>query len=506
MSSRRGLRLCLLVGVAAGASAQAPLVPLLWLETVTPGRGDDGEAKGKNRLPVLRAIAAGDARIEQAEKLVDNEPARCMRELVARVWSKSGLPATWPTPRLPILLEKDGNFARHGFELQVDKAIEAHADVPYIVLALDAGSLSDTFLHEGGHLLHDVVTAGKKPVPWWSPFPHTTFAVTDPLTALAEGFAIHLEAMLGHYTDDGPRRAFYHRLTPRFDDRGTRQAEYFAPIADLMTYSQSWARYTGVRDEWAVFGGNDYDYLRSQFEPSRNRAELKPANAMIASEGVVAAVLFWTAVGLAEADGAKPGGGLQQPAILAAEEVLLGALAAAADGDAAAFRPDLLDVVAHVGADKSPARRLAAVRAVEITRGVTADASVRPAWREFYGAAVALDQRASAAAFKAMEARRIALQDAAVADAASLRAAVGPVVPVRAPAVLLAIVAFGEPFALEFDLNAATALEWRALKVEAATMARILAARDSKPFASLADFEQRAGVTAKAVGLETVDR
>ena len=61
------------------------------------------------------------------------------------------------------------------------------------------------------------------------------------------------------------------------------------------------------------------DYLRSQYDPARDRTVLLPANAMIASEGTVASVLFWTSAGLAGNAGATPGGGLLQPGLLDAE-------------------------------------------------------------------------------------------------------------------------------------------------------------------------------------------
>lgn len=65
--------------------------------------------------------------------------------------------------------------------------------------------------------------AGKteeRPEAPWTATIHSTFAATYSLTALSEGFAIHLETLWGHYGSDPERRAFYHRLSPRFDERG----------------------------------------------------------------------------------------------------------------------------------------------------------------------------------------------------------------------------------------------------------------------------------------------
>ena len=134
-------------------------------------------------------------------------------------------------------------------------AVEDHPAVPFLVLELDSRSLSETLFHEGGHLLHSVATRGHRATASWSAVLHTTFAVTDPLTAVSEGYAIHFETLLGHFGRDEETRGFYHRLAPAFDLKEGRRAEYYAPIADLMTFSQSWARYQAVRDTWPAFAG-----------------------------------------------------------------------------------------------------------------------------------------------------------------------------------------------------------------------------------------------------------
>jgi hypothetical protein len=270
-----------------------------------------------------------------------------------------------------------------------------------------------------------------------------------------------------------------------------------------MTFSQSWARYQGVRDGWAAFAGAAYDgdYLRSQFDPSRDRATLKPANAMLASEGIAASVLFWTAAGLAEARGASPGGGLAQPSLVEAEEELLAAMAEST-GTPGQFRPDLIDVVTAVGERRTKERQIAAVRFVEITHGVTARPGLRSTWKLFYDAAIALDQEQLRELFDALERERIALHDAVAVDPSVLRSGLGPILPVRAAAVNLEVKALGDAFPLEFDLNAATALEWQAMRtVEPEATRRILAERDARPFASLEDFEQRTGIVPSRVGL-----
>ena len=204
--SVRSLVLTAVLLVASPAHPQKPasatpphLVPVIWLEPV-PGEKGGGP-------PLLRELAQDDPRLKDCERWVDNEPARFTRALVAWAWRSFGTPASWPQGTLAILLRKGGNNADFGFRLQRAGRVEDHADVPYIILEADPLSLSDTLLHEGGHLLHTIAVRGRRPSTGWSSVAHSTFAITDPLTALSEGYAIHFETLLGHYGRDPERRA-----------------------------------------------------------------------------------------------------------------------------------------------------------------------------------------------------------------------------------------------------------------------------------------------------------
>jgi hypothetical protein len=194
--------------------------------------------------------------------------------------------------------------------------------------------------------------------------------------------------------------------------------------------------------------------------------------------------------------------------LIEAEEIALAALAAAQEAGGApnAFRPDVLDVVGRIGAAGSPERRMAVVRTVELTRGVTARPAIREAWRSLYDSAVTLDQKVIGERFAVLERERVLVTEAAIADPVTLRAGVGPVLPVRAPKQQLSIPAFGEPFPLEFDLNAATDIEWRFVPgIATDARARILAERDRRPFASYEDFARRVGISPASIGIEPVE-
>ncbi len=233
----------------AVARTEPALVPVVWLEPAD----SKPEPGGRSRPQLFKLIPSDDPRVRDAERLIDNEPARFTRRLVAWAWRAFGSSPDWPEPRLPIVLKAGGNNAGQGFQLASGGRVEDHPAVPFIVLELDSRSLSDTLLHEGGHLLHSIATRGHRPSADWSAILHTTFAVTDPLTAVSEGYAIHFETLLGHYGRNEDARGFYHRVAPAFDLKSSRRAEYYAPIADLMTFSQSWARYQAIRETWVRY-------------------------------------------------------------------------------------------------------------------------------------------------------------------------------------------------------------------------------------------------------------
>jgi hypothetical protein len=471
-------------------------VPIVWLERVK-----DAPA---GKLPAFRPIE-DQARVAQANRLADNEAANFVRQLIARAWRMSGgYSATEPVPALPIALEPGGNYARQGLRVLRAGTYVEQSDMPYMLLALDDSSLSLTFLHEGGHVVDRIARSGHRSQARWSAVPHSTFAVTNPTTALDEGYAIHLETLWGHYGDTAARRAWYHRTEPNWNPDRALAGEFLAPVRDLLTFSQNWARYSGVRDGVTAFEGHVYEdsYLRSQYSPSRDVGQLRNGNGMVASEGVVAAVLFWIVEGQARGSGAEPLRGLNQQPIVDAELRLVEALERAGSIQQD-YRADLCDVVASYGRDDST-RRHAVERFVAITRGVTARPVMRTEWAALHRAAVDLDIGAARQLADRLEQARREIVEGAMKDLGTLRAGVGPVLPVSLGGVKVHLKALGEPFAVEFDLNAMAGAELKVLTADAALRGRIRAERDQRPFASFEEFERRAGVTLGALGAEVV--
>lgn len=489
-----------LASASPRTAAPSPMARVLWLEAV-PGLADQ-----KGELSLVREIATADGRLAGFTRAIDTEAARFARRLVHLAWTRFGKDPVFRDPVLPIVVRDGGNHAARGLRIARAAGPETHPTLPYLILDPSPSSLGDTILHETGHLLQSLAMRDRDSANW-SAFPHTTFAVSDPITALSEGFAIHFEALWGYFGNDPAKRAYYHRFSPSFAAGGGRKAEFFAPVDDLMNFAQVWSRYQAVRDGSAAFEGHVYpEYPRSQMDPARDFSRLKTPNAMLASEGVAASVLFWTAEGLAETAGARPGAGLDQPAVADAELALLEGFAALQADDSASFRPDLLDLVAALAGLRPQVADLVIPRGVDITRGVTARPALRDAWHTLYGKALLLDLADAKATIARMDKERGEIVAAARRDPATLRAGVGPILPVRLPSARFELKALGEVMAVEFDLNGISMAEYALMPtLDASTRAKVEAERMRAPFASVADFTARTGLSLEALGLEGAD-
>ncbi len=493
--------LALLLAAAVAPAAEDPRVPVVFLEPV---------AQASNApLPVYRALAPGSEAHVQASRWLENEAADFIRHVLAR--AATAIPQE-PDPRrldsaLFIALEPGGNHAALGLALDdVRLGRTPHARTPFVKLAPRADRLSKTLIHEGGHIAQRLALRTRPdPAEAWVPFPHTTFAVTDRRTALSEGYASHFETLWGHFGQDPDARAYYDHAAPAFGPKAGFNAEAYFPVRDLLSYSQGWARYQGVRDGLPAFRGHVVpdNYLRGQLSPMRDMAALKNAGQMLASEGVVASFCFRFVAQRAEALGAKPHTGLAQPGLLQAETELLQALRVAHDREGT--DASVLDLLR--GIEEAEARERAIAIWVDLTRGVTADAAMAGRWKALYGAAEAMDVARVERAIRALEAARAAIVKDATADPHTLAKAVGPVLPVRAGRKTLRLKALGETFPLEFDLNAAGEAEWAAVPgVPGKIRTHILAQAAKGPFEGFDDFRRRTGIELKKLGVTPVKR
>jgi hypothetical protein len=171
---------------------------------------------------------------------------------------------------------------------------------------------------------------------------------------------------------------------------------------------------------------------------------------------------------------------MEQAPLFSAEQAILQAFAAVPNPGP--FRPDIIDVIGAIGTPDSTARTLAVSRFVNVTRAVTAAPGIGAKWAALYRDAIGLDFDATKPLFADLDAVRETTLKAAWKDPATLRALVGPVLPVRAPAVKLELKMIGRPFELDFDLNAAGEAEWLAAGADKVTAGALLAERDKKPF------------------------
>lgn len=251
-----------------------------------------------------------------------------------------------------------------------------------------------------------------------------------------------------------------------------------------------------MRDGLPAFAGNVYpgEYLRSQYDPSRDMATLKRWNAILASEGAVASVPFWIVAGSAGPN-AKPAAGLEQPALGVAEARLLDALFALPKNPPGPFRPDVLDVVASYANLGEQQKRIAISRFLDLTRAVTVKPKVATLWSRLYRAALAVDQPQSMALLRELEAQRAEAATETKKDPSQLRAGLGPVVPVRVEGVQLQVVGLGETFPMELDRNAAGPAEWAATPRLDATL-RARARGEARTLVGVA-FDKRSGTVAR---------
>lgn len=102
---------------------------------------------------------------------------------------------------------------------------------------------------------------------------------------MSEGFAIHLETLAAHLATEPETVAFYQHRRFGFGVPGIKKNEYHRPVADLLTYAQTFARYQMVRDNAFAFDTalSKPDYLRVQLDPARDWASLRSANQLLQS-------------------------------------------------------------------------------------------------------------------------------------------------------------------------------------------------------------------------------
>jgi hypothetical protein len=446
-------------------------------------------------LPTYRAVT-NEARLRELHQWLDNESARRALDLYALACgaADSAADGTSPPPYY-IALVPGGNHADRGFALQTDTSTKDHSQRPYIKLDADPDTFQTTLLHETGHIVLAVLNRGEGvPRRELAAIPHTTSALTDRGTAFDEGFAIYLETLAAHLTQAPELRRYYHR--ERIDCASPKQkvGEYFRHAVDLLTFSQTLARYHEVRENNFAFAPahRGPDYLRVQLEKVRDFATLRDANQLLQCEGFYASFFFACTF---RGDGLPPLDVLEerQRRLLATLAEMLRSYPA--DEDA----PHLLHFVAtYMRLFSDDAGEIVEVLN-DLSHGVFVDADAVALWREYYLAALRLDMPQLPK--DRINAARLRWREGVLSDPQVLHTRLGPQLSCRVPDCAVRLVALGKERPLQFDLNTAEEGVLRLIPgISDAEVTRWIAARAQRPFQSAADFRQRVELSAAAAG------
>jgi len=182
---------------------------------------------------------------------LDNESGRLAFGLYERAWraTQAGGQAGLPPPPFHIALVPGGNHAAVGFRLKGGSALQENPSLGYVKLGPEPGRFRTTFPPETGHVVLATLAGGKEIAgEQIASIPHTTAALTDRATAFSEGFAIHLETLAAHLSADPETRGRYRHERFDFGNMKLTDSQYFRHAADLLTFSQTLARYEEVRE------------------------------------------------------------------------------------------------------------------------------------------------------------------------------------------------------------------------------------------------------------------
>jgi len=469
-----------LAGLALACSTMASAAELGVLAPVLADKTPVMKAhpKGGGDAPVLSRVTGG-ALFEALQKEASGgftAEMLALDELAMQIAGSGKI--TW----LLLSLE-EGGFPRQGFWLQ-ERGDTRWVGEPYVDLVVDADSVADgafeeIFAHELGHVfLRRLI--GDLPE-GYSRTPHHSFSVTDQQTAFDEGWATHFQPLVRRFTRNERLRA---------QDQGVESRTY---VPMWMHHLDRHYRVEGVRQNLFVhravaWPGAGDAVERRELSTMFDRARLKNASQMLASEGALA-TFFFRHLG--------PGAGGAE-ALRARYEPMFRAFRALGEQKPSVGTP-LLPAVARLLSAQSPedGRRFIKVL-VETSYGALTSPSL----------AAQAEQTALAGRFgdaksfvPQLQAARKALSmevAAAQSDPAKLESQVAPALwvlppggravrPVRANQVMEV---------RTVDLNTAEREHLQTLPgVSAAAAERALASRDRDGyFSSVADFARRAGV------------
>ena len=469
----------ILLGIR-GAAAQGRDVRVVFVEPVGgPGARDSAAYR----------VVTDSARVRTYVGWMANESARMALDLYARAWALTPEGKDGRPPVYYVALVPGGNHAAVGLRLEGDSGSSAYAHTSYIKLAPEDWVFETTLLHETGHMLLSMLNGGAEiPKHAMAAISHTTAALTDRGTAFDEGFAIHLETLAAQLTSDPFLRDRYYHTRFRFGVADM-LGEFHRPAGDLLSFSQTMARYQEVRDNTFAFSPAyaGPDYLRVQLEKGRDFASLRDANQLLQSEGFYATFFF----GLLMRGASVPTPGL----IRERQQKVLVALADMLRAGSRADDPFLLRFVeTYLRGFPDEAGEVVDVL-LDLSHGVFADPAAAALWRDHYLGALRLDlgERDN----RRLESARARWRTEVLRDPQTLYRLLGPQIRTEVPGQTVRLVVFEEAMPLSFDLNTVEPGVMRLIPgISGAEVEAWLRARATRPFADVGDFKRRSGLRA----------
>lgn len=453
-------------------------VRLIFMEPDAPAVNDE--------MPVYR-IVTDTNRLTKYTKWIDNEPAQWAIRLYGEAKDVMDTAGHVDIPTYYIALVEGGNNAAIGFSLHDNSGINSYPDVPYIKLAPEDWVITTTFLHETGHVVLYILN-GRKEIPKReiASIPHSTAALTDRGTAFDEGFAIHLETLAARFSSDPIVRERYHHDRYLFGTSDI-HSEYDRQVADLLTYSQSRARYQDVAENSFAFCSafKGPDYFRVQLEKSRDYSSVRSPDQLLQSEGFYASFFYsFLLRGTATLDTVNQ----RQERMLRALAFMFGSHQIDSES------PFLLYFVQSY-MKLYPEEASEAVEVLlELSHGVFIDPQGATMWRNHYIGALRLDmaERSNKKIQNSLNGWRTEVMN----DSNVLYSRLGPQIRCMVPEDSLMLVAFGENSVLSFDVN--TVEEGIIRIIPDITDQEVdswLMERDKRPYVDAADFKNRSGLS-----------
>lgn len=361
----------------------------------------------------------------------------------------------------------------------------------YMKLAPERWRFGNTLLHETGHIVLAALAGGDRiPARRLASIPHTTAALTDRGRAFNEGFAIHLETLAAHLSDEQDVRKRYRHEGFDFGGSSLKSAEYFKHAADLLSFSQTIARYYEVRENNFAFASafREPDYLRVQMEKARDFSTLRNANQLLQSEGFYASFFFSYTMRGEETPTREVIDDRQNKMMDALAEMF-----AAHPMDTES--PHLLRFV-ETFMRMYPSHGGEVVDVLlDLSHGVFVDAEAEALWKDFYLAALRLDM-ANLPRDRVTKARDD-WRAAVLKDPKILYSRLGPQLRCMVPSLTVLLAALGQPAPLSFDVNTAEEGIIRMIPgITDAEVKRWLSRREEAPFAGVDDFKTRSELSA----------